>query len=269
MKIDSNVQAVYNSNLCTLCGICKSVCPVGAISISIRAKQKRLYVDQAKCLSSRGCRSCLDVCGGYEINLGRINSKFQEAKQYERYIGNFYSTFYGWSKDPSIRIHSPSGGLTTSLLSYLLDKKYINGAFVSILELRENKVYTKTILARTQDEILSGRGSKYCPVTMESLYSELKRHDGVVAVVGLPCHLHSVRKMLAVFPQLQERIFGLFSLYCSSTRDFQATDFLIEKYANSKGEIKRFSYRDEGCLGNMIIEKDGMTVKIPYEKYYR
>jgi len=64
-------------DLCISCGICASVCPLGALSISLIEEQKeytprvlkerRVSVDSAKC---NGCSECLKECPSQAIFRG-------------------------------------------------------------------------------------------------------------------------------------------------------------------------------------------------------
>ena len=57
----SDYRVFVNSDLCAGCGVCKDICPAGAISL-----EEIAVVDSERCT---GCRLCLDQCPRGAISL--------------------------------------------------------------------------------------------------------------------------------------------------------------------------------------------------------
>lgn len=147
-----------------------------------------------------------------------------------------------------------------------MEKKIIDGAVVTGFS--EDNITPVSYIARTKDEVLKAKGSKYCPVALNKVGNEIKKSDGKYVIVGLPCHIQGFRKRAKIDRLFREKIVGYFSIYCSSNRTYNAQDFLFKKYNVNKNNISYFAYRDNGCLGNMVIDQEKQHQEIPYIKYY-
>jgi coenzyme F420 hydrogenase subunit beta len=77
---------------------------------------------------------------------------------------------------------------------------------------KDKPLEPEPFIARTKEEIYEARGSKYCPVPCKPCNEEiLKAPEGqMFAVVGLPCHIHGIRKAEQINKKLKERIVLLF-----------------------------------------------------------
>ena len=60
------------------------------------------------------------------------------------------------------------------------------------------------------------RSSKYSLVSLNRTVRDIKNASGFrYVVVGLPCHIQGMRKLMAIDKKLRDKIFGLFAIYCS------------------------------------------------------
>ncbi|MCK4779553.1 MAG: Coenzyme F420 hydrogenase/dehydrogenase, beta subunit C-terminal domain, partial [Candidatus Lokiarchaeota archaeon] len=121
-------------------------------------------------------------------------------------IGNWFKIVTAQAKDPQIRQIATDGGVVTAILIALLENDLINGALISK---RINSFQRIPFFAKSKEEILEAAGTYYDlkgPVpelgnynTFVSTISELKKimHSDYmkIAVVGVPCQIHSIRKM--------------------------------------------------------------------------
>ena len=267
-----NIEFTKIHHLCLGCGLCEDICPASAISIVVEKGEYRPTIDDNKCLGER-CSRCSRICPGLGIELKRFRQDKNDSSvtKDNNYIGRYVSLYTGYSLDENIRYHSASGGLVTGLLIYLIDKKVIDGAVVTRFSSRDN-ITPETFIARTREELISARSSKYCPVSMQSIRKQIKESYGKFIIVGLPCHLHGFRKIEQIDNKFREHIFAYWGLYCSSGRTFHETDYVLKTIGADKDNIKYFSYRDEGCLGSLVVKQKGegkqlQIYKEPYGKY--
>jgi Coenzyme F420-reducing hydrogenase, beta subunit len=286
MNQKQSVYDIVKNNLCTGCGICEDICPTKSIQMRIENGEWRPFVKTTTCMSHKGCKKCLKVCPGVGCNLAeRSGSLFSESKNKDEYLEKYIACFTGYSEDESIRFHSASGGMLSQFLIYLLDRKIIDGAVVTGFSTGD-KTIPHSFIARTKEEILCARSSKYCPVMLNEVGNEICSTEGKYIVVGLPCHIQGFRKRADVDRIFNERVLGYLAIYCSSNRNFYAQDFLLKKYNVNRKDVVYFAYRDEGCLGNMIIERkqekdyshasrtkntqlnSNSRITIPYTDYY-
>jgi coenzyme F420 hydrogenase subunit beta len=264
----TSIKDVVERGLCTGCGTCAGCCPVSAIRMKRRKAVFLPVTDRAKCRSRRGCVICLSVCPGHSIDLDRLSFALFPNHTDDRYLGRFLEVHTGYADDATIRYHAASGGMVTQLLLYLLERRIIDAAVVTRFK-KDSPLDPEVCIAGTREEILEARSSKYCPVPLNTALHTIRKEARRVAVVGLPCHIQGLRKAASLYSALNDRIILQLGLYCSSNRTFNATDYLMKLFGIDKEAVQDFSYRDEGCLGNMVVRfKDGSTLRYPFVDYY-
>ena len=279
-----NISYTVRHDLCVGCGVCTDVCPQKAIKINDTHGLFRPVVDADLCFNNQGCHRCLDICPGIGINIKCLSENLFDANEavVNPYIGHYLDCYTGHSCNDSIRYHCASGGLTSQMLIYLLEKGFITGAVVTRFD-NSPPLMVRTFIARNREEILSAKSSKYAPVTMAGIVDEIKASDGKVAIVGLPCHIQGFRKLEQKDKKFKEHVFAYFGLYCSCGRSFYLTEYVLKKYGIERFHLKHFAYRDNGCMGNLHIQMnekfhignaDSISemgfgfIQIPYQKYY-
>lgn len=260
--LKSNILYTVKNHLCTGCGICEDVCPKHCITIVRKDGENRPVLDETMCLGGK-CGRCLKACPGVGVDLSRIaKESFGElGVKEDKFIGRYIGLHTGYSMDEEVRYHSASGGMVSQFLIYLLDKKIIDGAVVT--GYGEDHVTPKSYIARTREDVINARSSKYCPVALNKVGNEIAHSDGKYVVVGTPCHIQGFRKRSIIDRKFREHVVGYFSIYCSSGRTFNGQDYLFMHYGVEKSDIKYFAYRDEGCLGNLTILHDGGGEEFP------
>lgn len=259
----NNINKTVRNNLCTGCGICEDVCPTHSIRIECRNGENSPILDEKTCLGDK-CGRCLKVCPGIGCNLTEMANKFflNEDSKTDKYIGFFQNLHTGYSLDNEIRWHSASGGMVSQFLIYLLDKKIIDGAVVTGFS-ENDHITPVSYIARTKEDVLKARSSKYCPVALNKVGNEIKNSEGKYVIVGMPCHIQGFRKRASIDRKFSEHVVGYFSIYCSSNRTFYARDFLLKRYGVNKKEIKYFAFRDNGCLGSLVVDAAGKGAEFP------
>lgn len=254
-----NVGYTTKHHLCLGCGLCEDVCPANSISIGIEYGEYRPKIAEDSCLGDK-CSRCSKICPGLGVSLkkySRNKSEVSELKE-NKYIGQYVNLYTGHSTDEDIRYHSASGGLVTGLLIYLIEKKIIAGAVVTRFSSKDN-ITPETFIARTKEELISARSSKYCPVSMQGIRKQIREAEGKYIIVGLPCHLHGFRKIEEIDKKFREHIFAYWGIYCSSGRTFRLTDYVFSRRNLPKEAVSYFAYRDEGCLGSMVVKYSSDT----------
>ena len=262
-----NIKNTVKNGLCLGCGVCEDVCPRHCIII----QKGRLNIPRVDNNACTNCGLCLRVCAGHGVEIkGRSQILFSEATRDHRMIGRYLDLYKGFSTDYDIRYHSASGGCLTHFLIWLLDNKVIDGAVVTKF-MDDDHMTPKPFIARTKEDLLAGKSSKYCVVSMEGIMSEIKNTDGKYVIVGLPCHIHAVRKSMDVDKRIRERVVGCFAIYCSSNKTMDSQRYLLYRYGVDRSKLNSFAYRDNGCLGSMFFrDKEGNNIVEPiyYLDYY-
>ena len=151
-------------------------------------------IDKAKCINHLGCSMCFQVCTCRGIELRSISKVlYSESKKFDYYAGYYLDLYASHSNDKNIRYHSASGGTLSQFLIYLLKNNFIDGAVITKYK-EDEPTNTESIISTTEEEILSGKSSKYRPVALNGIISKINSLDGKYVIVGIPCQIHGFRK---------------------------------------------------------------------------
>jgi coenzyme F420 hydrogenase subunit beta len=267
--IDKTISKVVKSNLCTGCGTCIALCPEKAIRLTINEK-KGIYIPELNEEKCGNCGICYNVCPGHEVDFKFLNLEIFGKEPKDDLIGNYLNCYIGHSTDYDIRYNSSSGGLVTALLIFALEEGIIDGALVT--RMKKNKpLEPEPFIARTKEEIIEASKSKYCPVPANIALKEIleSKEREKFAVVGLPCHIHGIRKAEQLNKKLKEKIVLRIGIFCGLAPNFIGTEFLLQKRGFAKNDIKKISYRGEGWPGKMLLKlRNNETKIIPYPAYW-
>ena len=266
---NETISQVAKNDLCTGCGICVSLCPNEAIKLTINEKEG-IYMpelDEEKC---NNCGICYKVCPGHEVDFKQLNLEIFGKEPEDVLIGNYLNCYTGHATDYDIRYNSASGGLITQLLIFALEEGIIDGALVTRMK-KDNPLEPEPFIARTKEEIIEASKSKYCPVPVNIALKKIlaSKEEEKFAVVGLPCHIHGIRKAEQINKKLKERIVLHLGLLCSTTRNFLSQEYLFKKFNVKRDDVIKFDYRGEGWIGGMTItSKNGDKIHSLLPIYY-
>ncbi|MEJ2568791.1 MAG: Coenzyme F420 hydrogenase/dehydrogenase, beta subunit C-terminal domain, partial [candidate division WOR-3 bacterium] len=174
--------------------------------------------------------------------------------------------FISRSLDKKLLIERSSGGTITDLIRSEMRNKNIDGCVVVFPG--ENPFYPKAKIVRNEKELLDSSTSCYCPVSTCDILNKLRKEkSGNYAFVGLPCHIHGLKKTMESFPSLEKRISLVLGLFCGNTKTFEATRYLLESRGIDLKNIKRLDYRGGSGLGDLLVySKDQSTKSIDRRK---
>jgi len=264
---DNNIGYTVTGDLCTGCGTCVSICPNNAIKM-IKSADGRYYkpqINKNKCIS---CGLCLRVCPGYAVDFKNLNLKIFGKESNDHILGNYNQCYIGNSCNYNIRFNAASGGVITALLIFALESGIINGALVTKMN-KNRPLEPESFIARTKEEIIEASKSKYCPVPANIALKEIItcKSGEKFAVVGLPCHIHGIRKLELLEPSLKKKIVLHIGIICSHNDTFLQTESLLRTFKISSNDVLKIDYRGQGWPGKMsILLKNGEIVSVPFSQ---
>ena len=183
----------------------------------------------------------------------------------ESYLGKTKSCYIGYANDESVRKYAASGGFVSSFLIYLLDKRLIDGAYVSKTYIENGTIKAYSYIAKTKQEILDSRTSIYMDFPYLKNLMELKNQDIKIAVVGLPCHIRTIEKMEKRFDWLKERIVFKIGMFCSHSSSPELIHQVVNKEGINLDDVDKFYFRRGHWRGFLTFDmKNGEKIQIPY-----
>lgn len=255
-----NISRYVDDDLCAGCGTCYGICPKNAVRMRVVEGRYVPRIDNDRCTE---CGLCINVCPVLDWNRPMIDRGGREF-----FLGHFIKTYAGWSTNEAIRWTSASGGVVSTLLLFLLESGFIDGAVV-VGTNPAKPLLPRVFIARTKKDVLSSSGSKYCPVPLNTIIRDLMLEEGKFAVVGLPCHIRGLRKAEENNKKLKGKIVLHIGIFCSHTLTFDGTDLLLAKLGIKKRFVEKLEYRGRGWPGNLYVTLcDSSTVKKPYFDYW-
>lgn len=264
-EVVETIKEIATNGLCTGCGTCIGTCPNDAIRMN-KSYSNGGYYPQLDVEICNNCGLCFRVCPGHSVDFKKLNIDVFGKEPEDVLIGNYQDCYIGHATNGSLRYNAASGGVVTALLLFALEKGIINGALVTKMS-EESPLEPQPFIARNKEEIISACKSKYCPVPANIALREILKMEGKFAVIGLPCHIHGVRKAELVNKKLKEKIVLHLGIFCSHTDTFWQTEFLLKKLSLKEDDIAKIDYRGEGWPGMMsILLKNGGKISVPYSE---
>ena len=249
------VNQVVEAGLCVRCGACEPACPVNMIAFDNNAFP---YIkDQFNCIV--GCDRCLKVCPGKVMDYSQMDKDIFGASPHSDSItGLVRRALISYSNNENIRRGGASGGLVTQLLIFLMENKIIDGALVLTGIVEHNNYEIKPLVARTVEELSAAQKSKYIVTPYLKPLREIEEIEGNYAVVGIPCHIQSIRKYQKINRKLKERIKLTIGLCCNMAYEPYLINDVLEFNGLKKEDIADFSFRTGDWPGRMeLIMRDG------------
>ena len=256
------LRQVITPGLCTRCGSC-----VGMSGGGIRFMDKTgdyLPVISESFDQALGDR-LWQGCSGGDVNFPSLNQfTFPEGGNQHPYLGTYRNLYVGFSKDESIRRLAGSAGIISTILIWLLEKKKIDGALVLGMS-KDEPWMNRPFIASTREEILSAAQSKYTISSVNELLAEAEKFEGRLAYVGLPCQVHSIKKLQMLRDPAVRNINYIIAPFCGLNMHFSSVVSYLRAYGEKDyKEIKDLQFRHGEWPGNMRVEmRNGRVLQLP------
>ena len=256
MSFEELCATVVRQDLCTRCGVCAGVCPVRVIGLD----QKKYPFLEGECID---CGLCLKSCPGAEVDFQKLSLQFFQCKYIQNdQFGYLENLFVAHSTDKRIRSCGTSGGVVTALLVYLFQTGKIEGAVVAGYS-PDDPCQMKGILATSKDQIIDAAQSKYCLTASMKVLQEIRKRKGKFAVVGLPCQVQGIRKLMMADPTIGKKIVCVLGLYCHCNMEPDVHLDVLRTCGIDPADIARFSFRGGAWPGGFhVIDRQGRKIPL-------
>jgi len=257
------IQIIVETNLCCLCGACKVVCPVEAITI----ENDRPNIDEGKCIH---CGLCNFHCPRTLLPLNILKayvsgpqSSFFQDLNVQPY-GPYKLIKSASAQNNKIKASCQDGGMVTAFLQYLFEKDEIDGAVVA--KRKPNSWDTTAVIVRNFEGLLEASGTKYAVSPSLVAFNEAKNLGlEKLAFVGTPCQVQAMRKY-QVYSNIFEDLWGtieyVIGIFCMETFAYESVVKISEELC--KTPITNVSKMDinKGKFFVYDLEKNPIEVPI-------
>lgn len=238
------IDFVVNNNLCIGCGMCVSQCNSNALEMTWNDKGFLVASTKNTC----DCNgACLNVCPFNPFPKEEVRTEneiaelfLESATNHHQKIGKFNNIYAGYSKE--FRLSSSSGGLGTYISTELLAQKIADHIF-SITESSEPGIFYQYSVSSNIEDLLNASKTRYFPVTMATVFSEINNLHGTVAVVGVGCFIKAIRLAQYSDPKLKEKIPFLIGIICGGVKSTFFTEYLGSKLEVEIKNIQKPQFR--------------------------
>lgn len=229
-----NIKRITEELLCSGCGTCNTICGHQAITMRKTSTMGLLYadIDIDKCTD---CGLCLKMCPSAQI------LKQKDNITREQIIGNIKDCYIGRSLDKDVFDNAQSGGIVTTILTFLFTKGLIDAAVSCRMEYAIPTPYIHYTILTSPEELKQNQKSCYTQVDIVSALKETSQYKSV-AVVGIPCHIQGVSNLIALkkYSNIKYRI----GLICDKTYTDTYMDAIMYGEKIPSGEV-RINYRQK------------------------
>ena len=229
-NIPKVIEFVVNNDLCIGCGICTFICSNKALQM--KWDENGFFVPYLS--NSCNCDgSCIKVCPfnpypekNVETENELANLCLKETTSFHLQVGKYRNIYAGYSHE--FRLTSSSGGIAKFILSELLERGIVNHIF-SVKESRIPEIHYEYAISNDKKELLATSQTKYYPVTLATVISNLNELEGKVAIVGVACFIKAIRLAQTNEPNLIDKIPFLVGIICGGVKSRFFTEYLAEK----------------------------------------
>lgn len=231
-----NIKDIVESELCVGCGLCVSESDDGKM---VWNKYGFLVPDVQTTFNKNAIKVCPfnpnpedpvqdedKLADLFLTDADRVNNR----------IGKYINTYVGFANE--FRRTSSSGGIATYVFEQLLKRKIVDYLYV-VKETNGSYAYQ---LVRSTDDIKKISKTRYIPVTLADLFTQINELDGKIALSGVACFIKAVRLKQYYHPELKNKIPFLVGIICGGLKSRFFTDYLA-KSAGVEGEYRKQDYR--------------------------
>ncbi len=257
-------KEVIRVGLCTDCGNCAGICPSKCLAMNYEIE---LPEQIGKCPAN--CDLCYESCPGKDIPMPDLDRMvFGRGRNAdEELLGICQGFVKCHGVDPVVRDSGASGGFISALLIHALESGVIEGAIVVGMS-DEQPWRAVPRIATIRQEVIATAQTKENLVPVNSILAQaLDSGFKKLGIVGLPCHVHAIRKM-----QLHDRpkeildaIKFVIGLVCGTNYSYRGNAHLVEEECKVPLEqVAKLEFRGGKYPGDFrVTTKDGKTVTFP------
>ena len=244
INIPKVIDSVVNNNLCIGCGLCVYACPTKVLKTKWNEHGFLIPTLSGTCDTDG---DCLNVCPFNPFPEKEVRTENELAERFlidsqEQHpkIGKYNGIYAGYSNE--FRLSSSSGGMGTYIFIELLAQGIVDYVF-SVKESKKPGSHYEYAISSSKEELLQASKTKYFPVTLAEVMTQIKTLDGKVAIVGVGCFIKAIRLAQYNEPILKDKIPFLVGIICGGVKSRFFNEYLASKVDVKKENIENPQFR--------------------------
>ena len=232
---------------CSGCGLCKGMAGMELITENGFLYPENIPDEQVEWLS--------EVCPVANVRSIGVS---------DNVWGDYQSLQIGYSADPEVRQKASSGGVTTTVACYLLDKGIVDG-IIHVGQDEAEPWNTRLFCSETPEQVRLRMGSRYAQSSPLSKMGEFLKTGKKYAFIGKPCDVRALRNFQNVNSQAKEQIVVALSFFCAGMPSETANLNLLNAFGMKKEDCVSLQYRGNGWPGSACaVDRDGNAHSMSY-----
>ncbi len=263
MKI-KNIDDVAAYQLCCGCGACAYTNPeTFKMTDTLEFGRRPLRIS-----TETDSGDAFTVCPGRSLEHGPEVKTPGLVKTLLPGWGPILDLWEGWALDEEVRFKGSSGGATTALSLFALEKAGLSGV-LHVAPRTDIPYLNQTVLSRSRDDIMKAVGSRYAPASPCDGLFMIEQTEGRCIVIGKPCDIAAVHKIVALKPVLKEKIALTISVFCAGTPSNKGVLAMLNALgATNPASVLSVRYRGYGWPGATEIQyKNGGRIETKQMTY--
>jgi coenzyme F420-reducing hydrogenase beta subunit len=235
---------VIKNGCCIGCG----ACAVFDSEIRIRLDEFGRYVATRPAGSSAIAPAAARVCpfadGVPDENaLGR--EVLGQDIPFDPHVGHHVASYAGWVVESDFRTQGSSGGLASWLLVELLARGLVD----HVVHVAPQPAPTagaplfRFAISSTPGEVRAKAKSRYYPVEMSGVITEMLQRPGRYAVVGIPCFIKALRLTCRESAVLKERVAFTVGIVCGHLKSTAFAEMFAWQCDIAPTELRAIDFR--------------------------
>lgn len=249
-----NATDIAKWRMCIGCGACVYACQEKKLQlVDLLDEGLRPVITQGSCGS---CTDCVDVCPGIGISHPPVREDAELINRLTESWGPVLEIWEGHARDPELRVSGSSGGLSSALALYCIEKAAMHG-LVHIHGDDLARYTNRSAFSRSRAEILCATGSRYAPASPCDRLQAIEDAGGPCVFIGKPCDVEALRKAQAIRPRLDANVGLAIGIFCAGTPSTQGTIDLLHQHGIDPAQVLELRYRGRGWPGSFAVRLKG------------
>ncbi|MGQ4872849.1 MAG: Coenzyme F420 hydrogenase/dehydrogenase, beta subunit C-terminal domain [Promethearchaeia archaeon] len=252
------VKIIFNSKICSGCGLCEGICPVNCLNIENGIG----LIDENKCLR---CGLCYYICPRSYLPVRVLNMYQENSDEFKEYgnIGFFKEAYSARTKIDTIKKVCQDGGITSTCLYYLFESNKIEAAIGA--KMSDTLWKPEPFIMNSINDVIKTAGTKYVSNPNLKILNNKEIFGKRIAIAGVPCMMQALLKNQIYdinFPSLSNIQFRI-GIFCMESFPYDGFLKICEKLNVDVNDIKKTDI-NKGKF--FVYTKDGNELSIPIKE---